>query len=253
MLVGDPDRAERVAGLFDDVTLTRRNREFVAHTGMHAGMEVTVLGTGMSTANMEISVIELCACFDTEAVSDLCMLRCGSTGALQDDIDLGDLVIAQGAFRMEATSTAFVGEGYPALAHPEVVLALAAAAEAGGHPYHVGIAATAASFYGAQGRDVPGFPPRYPNITNELARQGITNLEMEGSTLLTLASLRGFRAGLVCAVYATRTQGEFITQERKVAAEGACIETGLEALHGLAAMRAQRGSRPIWHPGLIGR
>ena len=250
LLVGDPDRADRVSQLFDDIDLSRRNREYVAHTGSHKGMEVTVLGTGMSTANMEIAVIELCACFAPEAVSDLCMIRCGSTGALQDGIELGDLVISKGAYRMESTSTAFVGEGYPALSHPEAVLALAAAADSGGHRYHVGINATAASFYGAQGRDVAGFPPRRPDITDELARQGITNLEMEGSTLLTLASLRGFRAGLVCAVYATRREGEFISNPAKVAAEGACIETGLDALHELAAMQAQRGDHPIWHPGL---
>lgn len=250
LLVGDPDRADRVSTLFDDIKLSRRNREYIAHTGTHRGMEVTVLGTGMSTANMEIGVIELCACFEHEAVARLCMIRCGSTGALQAGIELGDLVVSQGSYRMESTSTAFVGEGYPALAHPEAVLALAAAAHAGGHRYHVGINATAASFYGAQGRNIPGFPPRRPDITQELARQGITNLEMEGSTLLTLASLRGFRAGLVCAVYATRDEGEFISTETKIKAEGACIETGLEALHGLVKMRAERGTEPIWHPGL---
>ena len=252
LLVGDPQRAKLVADRFDHVRITRTNREFVAYTGDYAGVPMTVLGTGMSTANMEIAIIELCACLSDEQVGRTTMIRCGSTGALQAGIELGDLVISQAAYRMESTSTAFVGEGYPAVAHPEVVMVLAQAASSAGIRYHVGINATAASFYGAQGRSMPGFPPRRPDITDQLARQGITNLEMEGSTLLTLASLRGFRAGMVCAVYATRTEGEFISDELKHQAEAHCVEAGLEALRRMPPLHAQRGREAIWHPGCLG-
>jgi uridine phosphorylase len=73
---------------------------------------------------------------------------------------------------------------------------------------------------------------------------------METSTLLTLASLRGFPAGAVCAVYATRHDNVFITPAQKDAAELACVRVGLHALHTLDAMEQARGDRPIWHPGL---
>jgi uridine phosphorylase len=245
MLVGDPARATRVAGLFERVELERRSREYVSYTGVHEGLRVTVMGTGMGAGPTEIAVVELC-----QVVERPVMIRCGSSGALQPDMQLGDMVVSQAALRLENTTRFFVDEGYPAVADPQAVLALAAAAEAGGQRYHVGITATAPGFYGAQGRKVPGFMPREPEIVARLAAQGVKNLEMETSTLLTLASLRGFPAGAVCAVYATRHDNVFITPAQKDAAELACVRVGLHALHTLDAMEQARGDRPIWHPGL---
>ncbi|MEZ4450750.1 MAG: nucleoside phosphorylase [Nannocystaceae bacterium] len=245
ILVGDPRRAERVAGLFDTVELERRNREFVTFTGVHDGLRVTVMGTGMGAGSTEIAVIELCQCVD-----DPVMIRCGSSGALQAGMHLGDLVITQGALRMESASLHFVDVGYPAVADPQVILALAQAADEGGSRFHVGLTATAPGFYGAQGRRIPGFPCRDPHIVDKLAEQGISNLEMEASTLLTLATLRRFPAGAICAVYATRVDNQFIDGETKDAAELACVRAGLRAQHIVAAMRTRRGSRALWHPGL---
>ena len=245
MLVGDPARATRVAGLFERVELERRSREYVSYTGIHEGLRLTVMGTGMGAGPTEIAVVELC-----QVVERPVMIRCGSSGALQPDMQLGDLVVSQAALRLENTTRYFVDEGYPAVADPQAVLALAAAAEAGGQRYHVGITATAPGFYGAQGRKVPGFTPREPEIVARLAAQGVKNLEMETSTLLTLATLRGFPAGAVCAVYATRHDNVFITPAQKDAAELACVRCGLHALHTLDAMEQARGDRPTWHPGL---
>lgn len=245
ILVGDPKRAERVASFFDTITVDRRNREFVTLTGVHKGLPMTVMGTGMGAGSTEIAVIELCQCVDNPV-----MIRCGSSGALQPGMKLGDLVITQGALRMEAASLHFVDPGYPAVADPQVMLALAQAAEEVGRPVHMGITATAPGFYGAQGRRIPGFPPRDPGVVDRLASQGVRNLEMEASTLLTLASLRRFAAGAVCAVYATRTDNKFIEPEAKNSAELACIQTGLRAQHILAQMASRRGKRALWHPAL---
>lgn len=245
ILVGDPQRARRVAAAFDRVELERHNREYVSITGEHAGLRVTVMGTGMGCASTEIAIVELCQCVERPV-----MIRCGSTGALQPGMALGDLVISQGAVRLEDTTGWYVDPGYPAVADPQVVLALAAAAEAVGARYHVGITATAPGFYAAQGRSIEGFPPRVPDVIERLQRQGVKNLEMEASCLLTLATLRGFLAGAVCAVYATRQDNVFITPAQKDAAELACVATGLRALHLLDAMERARGERPVWHPGL---
>lgn len=245
LLVGDPARADRVAALFERVELERRNREYVTYTGTHQGRRLSVMATGMGPDNTEIAVVELC-----QLVENPTMIRCGSSGGLQPEVKIGDLVVSRAAYRLETTSLQFVGEGYPAAAHPEALLALVQAADEIGRRYHVGITATAPGFYGAQARDVPGFPPRHPNLVEDLARQGVLNLEMETSCLFSLASLRGFRAGAVCAVYAARPHGAFVTPEEKDAAEGRCIHVGLRALHLAAALEASRGGRPLWHPGL---
>jgi uridine phosphorylase len=245
MLVGDPARAQLVADMFDRVDLERRNREFVTFTGMHRGLRLSVMGTGIGPDNMEIAVIELCACTEKPT-----FIRCGTCGALQPEIQIGDLVVSQAAYRLENTSLHFVGEGYPAVAHPEVVLALIQAADEAGFAHHVGITATAPGFYGAQGRSVSGFAPRNPDIVADLQRQGVKNMEMEISSLLTLSSIRGCRAGAVCVAFAARPQGSFIDPGEKRAAEKRCVETGISAFHNVARIDRLRGTRPYWHPGL---
>ncbi len=85
-----------------------------------------------------------------------------------------------------------------------------------------------------------------------MARQRVLNFEMEASALMVLAGLAGCRAGVVCAVYAQRTTGEFVTGEAKDRAEAACVETGLEGLRILADMDRQvrESAADRWRPSL---
>ena len=165
---------------------------------------------------------------------------------------LGDLVITTGAVRLETTTSWFVHDGYPAVADYEAVVALIEAAERLGNRYHVGITATAPGFFGAQGRPIPQLPIRYPDLAEDMARQRVMNFEMEASALLVLAGLARCRAGVVCAVYAQRTTGDFVTGTAKEAAEAACVETGLESLLILAEMdrRKQAAATDRWRPSL---
>jgi len=131
-------------------------------------------------------------------------------------------------------------------------VALVEAAERLGHRYHIGVTATAPGFYGAQGRPIPQLPIRYPDLAKEMASQRVMNFEMEASALLVLATLARCRAGVVCAVYANRTTGDFISGDQKDAAEAACVETGLESLIVLAEMDRQKreAGTDRWRPSL---
>jgi uridine phosphorylase len=243
MLVGDPARATRVSKLFDSVRCERRSREYVAYTGVYKGIPLTVLATGIGCDNTEIAVIEYC-----QLVERPTFLRCGSSGALQPEIELGDLIITTGAVKLENTTSFFVLEGYPAVAHHECVLALIEACEAERAPHHVGITASASGFYGAQARHVPGFPPRFPELPKQLADMRVMNFEMETSALFVLSTLRGVRAGAVCAAYASRRANVFIDAETKERAEGRCIAAGLRAFEVLARMDRARGAAARWRP-----
>lgn len=248
ILVGDPARAQKVAARFEAIRCERRNREYVAFTGTYAGAPLTVLATGIGCDNTEIAVIEYCQLVGDRAT----FIRCGSSGALRPDIALGDLVVSSAAVRLENTSTYFVREGYPAVAHPEVLYALVEACERARAPYHVGLTGCAPGFYGAQGRKVPGFPVRFPDLPAELESMNVANLEMETSTLFTLATLRGVRAGAVCAAYANRHANVFIDTATKDAAEARCIEAGLAAvrvLRGMDEARTRARARR-WYPSL---
>jgi uridine phosphorylase len=247
LLPGDPDRTALIAEKLDSVEFEHRHREFASATGTYRGQRVSIVSTGIGTDNVEIIVAEVLAITERPT-----FIRVGSCGALQPEIATGDLVITTGAVRLEATTSFFVHDAYPAVAHYEAVAALIEAAERLGHRAHVGITATASGFYGAQGRPIPQLPIRYPDLAEEMARQRVLNFEMEASALLVLAGLAGCRAGVVCAVYAQRTTGEFPVGERMARAQADCVDTGLESLRILATMDEQKRAAGTdrWRPSL---
>ncbi len=246
LLPGDPDRTDRIAGMLDDVEVQRRHREFNSVTGTHRGLRISVVATGIGTDNVEIVLAELLAIAERPPT----LIRIGSCGTLREDIALGELIITTGAVRLDATTRYYVEEGYPAVADYTAVSALLEAAHRAGRPAYLGITATAPGFYAPQGRPIPQLPLRYPDLAERMARQGVANFEMEASAVLTLAALAGCRAGVVCTVFAQRTSGAFVMGEEKDAAEAGVIETGLEALHVLAEMDAQRvrSGEVHWRP-----
>ena len=245
LLVGDPERAKLAADQLTDVRFEHAHRDYHTYTGQHQGLALSVMCVGMGAGCMEIAVVELC-----QIVERPTMIRAGSAGALAPEVALGDLVITQGALRMESASLGYVEPGFPAFAHAEAQLALVRAADELQVRYHVGVTATAPGFFGAQGRALPGFPPRDETLLTRLVRQGVKNLEMETSCLLTLAALRGFRAGSVCATFGSRHHDTVLDEAGRARAEANVIGVGLTALHHLADMERSTGARPHWHPGL---
>lgn len=245
LLCGDPQRAHRVAAYFEKTHPVITNREYVTITGTYRGLALSVMSTGIGPDNMEIAFVEL-----LQIVRKPTLIRIGSSSALSEDIKLGDLIIATGSVRLENTSTAFVMEGYPAVAHHEAIIALIEAARGRGFAHHVGLAASAPGFYASQGRHVPGFAPREPKLPARLGDLNVLNFEMEGSCLFTLAALKGVRAGMVCAVYGNRHSNTFVDDKLKDIAERRCIETGLEAFRTLSKIDRAKGKERFWVPSM---
>ena len=90
------------------------------------------------------------------------------------------------------------------------------------------------------------------DISALLWAQWNTLVQLTLLSVLVLAGLARCRAGAVCAVYAQRSTGDFVTGAAKDAAEAACVETGLESLLILAAMDRQKrqASTDRWRPSL---
>lgn len=247
LLPGDQDRTAKVAERFDNVEFQKRHREFATATGTYKGQRISCVSTGIGTDNMEIVLAEILAITQHPT-----FVRIGSCGVLREDISLGDLVITTGAVRLEATTNYFVHDGYPAVADYVAVGALVEAAHRLGHKAHLGITATAPGFYAAQGRRLARLPIRYPDLAEEMARQGVINFEMEASALLVIAGLAKCRAGVVCTAYAQRVSGAFVHGAQAQQAEAACIDTGLEALRLLAEMddATRAAGAAHWRPSL---
>lgn len=249
LLVGDPGRVAKVAAQFDAVELERSNREFSTATGTFRGMRCSAMSTGIGTDNVEIVLAEV-----MEITERPTLVRVGSSGALQPEIAAGDLVVTTGAVRLENTTSFYVHDGYPAIAHRDVVWALEMACRQLGFRYHVGLTATASGFYAPQGRAMRTLPVRYPELAEELRRQRVANFEMESSALFVLAGLAGLRSGTVCVTYAQRTEGTFLEGAAKEAAEARCIDAGLAGIHLLWELDTGDGSDALakWST-LVGR
>ena len=247
LLPGEVERASRIAESWDERRLVASRREYVTYTGRYRGVPISVTSTGIGGPATAIAVEELLV-----AGADT-MIRVGSCGAIQDFIEVGDLVITLAAVRMDGTSAQYAPPGYPASAHPEVVMALIEAAEEVGARYHVGITASTDSFYVGQSR--PGYGGYMPswsrNVIEDLRQARVLNFEMESATLLTLANIYGFRAGAVTAVYAQRVRDEF----RPHAGESELIRVANEAVRILKEWdeEKERAGKRLAYPSLMAR
>lgn len=243
LLPGDPDRVSLIADEWTRAQEVGNHREYRTVTGWIDDVPISACSTGIGSPSASIAVEELAR------VGAETFIRVGSCGAIQPDIDVGDLVITAGAVRQEGTSDEYVRDDYPALADHEVVAALVWAAESLGYDYHVGITMSADSFYGGQAR--PGFggfeAAGADDRLEALVAANVLNIEMEASAILTLANLFGLRGGAVCTVFADRDAGAF----RR---EGECraARTATEAVKRLSRMEDDREAAGAdrWHPGL---
>ena len=205
LVPGDPDRVPKLAGFWESAKEISCHREFRSFTGKYKRVPISAMSSGIGPACMTIVVNE------ASRIGVHTFIRVGSTGAIQKDIDCGDVIISSAAVRLDCTSNCYVMPEYPAVASYEVVLALIEAAEGLGiSNYHVGVTATTADFYAGQNRPtVKECPPCMEDLLPTLQKVGVLNFEMETATLYTLASIYGLRAGSICAVYANRCTNEF--------------------------------------------
>lgn len=232
LLPGDPARAERIAAAFDaQAREIAYRREFRTFLGILAGQPVLVTSTGIGGPSTSIAVEELAR------LGLRTFLRVGTTGAIQPHIAVGDVIITTGAVRLDGASTHYAPIEFPAVAHHEVVEALAEAAEELGCSYHVGVTASSATFYPGEERhdSFSGYVLRhFQGATEEWRRLHVLNYEMESATLLTMCSAMGLRGGCVTGVV-NRVGGGAIGESDLARGEDSVIQVAVAALRRLLA------------------
>lgn len=243
ILPGDPGRVEKISSLWDSHEQKGAHRQFVTHTGKYKGTEISACSTGIGGPGTAIAVEELAN------VGARDFLRVGSTATLQEEINIGDIIISTGAVRLEGTSDQYIRQEYPASPSYEMVLAAVTAAESLDISYHLGISASTDSFYLGQSRPgFQGYKQDYSEaLIQELQRAKVLNFEMEAATLFTLGNLYGFRTGAICAVYANRVKDEF-----RVQGEENAIRCGNETIRILAEMDEEKSeaNKDYWYRGI---
>jgi uridine phosphorylase len=225
LLVGDPKRAQLTATLFDEILFTSENRGYVCITGKYKGQKLSVVAVGIGAPSAEIVLMEI-----FQITQNPILLRIGTCGGIQSFIQPGDFVITTGALAFEDTSTRYVYDNYPPVAHHEFVAELINQSKKKGIVCHAGLTAATSSFYAGQGRAISGFPMRNKNIIEDMEAMHVLNFEMESSIVLTMAALNKSKAGCLCIALNNRQEDKFIEPALMKQREKEAVELGLETL-----------------------
>ena len=93
LMPGDPLRARYIAETYlEDVECFNTVRNMLGYTGTYKGKKVSVMGGGMGIPSIGIYSYELYHFYDVESI-----IRIGSAGGFQDDVNVMDIVIGMGA------------------------------------------------------------------------------------------------------------------------------------------------------------
>lgn len=209
VLPGDPGRVEPLArDLCDPGTepiYVATHREYTSYLATIGGQKVLVCSTGMGGPSVGIGIEEMAR------IGLKRFIRFGTTGTIQEEVDMGDIIINNASVRLEGTSHHYAPAQYPAVASYKIVNALVEAAEDAKAPYHVGVGISSDTFWPGQERydSFTGYVRKdFQGLLKDWQALGCLNYEMETATLLTICSVFGLEAGAVCGVVAKRTDSE---------------------------------------------
>lgn len=185
LLPGSPERARLTASMFDKAEEKTFHREYLSFTGKYQDIDVTVMSTGMGVFSAATAVEELAA------IGADTFIRIGSCATYQEEIALGDNIIATGCIRDEGCTLEFAPLSFPAVPDLQVLTGLIDSAKEIGAKFHTGVVRTCENFY---------LRERSPKLNEQYARLGAVALEMELSAILMAAIDLGKRAGGILTV-----------------------------------------------------
>ena len=257
ILVGDPGRVALVAEHFDEIECRVSNREFNTVTGTYKGKRMSVLSTGIGIGNIDISVTELDALANIDFATrqekaekrQLTLVRLGTSGAIQPDIKVGEVVFSRTSLGFDGLLNYYAGRNEvcdleieqafvehtgwnPQLPAPYFIDADKTLYEHFKDVTREGITIAAPGFYAPQGRWVR-LQPQDVKLNEkvesfEYEGRKITNFEMEGSALAGLAALMGHRAATICTIIAQRIALDACTDYKPFVRK--MIQTALDKL-----------------------
>lgn len=257
--VGDPDRVALVSKYFDDIEGKYQHREFITHTGRIGKKRISVVSTGIGPDNIDIVLNELDALanidFNTRTIQpilkSLQIIRIGTSGALQVDIDVDSWVASSHGLGLDNLLNFYRRE--TTIEEDDVLQQFIAHTQIGSttnpymfsagtsllkhfvKDYHQGITITCPGFYGPQGR-VLRLGLTQPQLIDRLTEfqygpYRITNFEMETSAIYGLGKLLGHSCLSLNAIVANRVKKTF--SKDGAAAVDQLIQNSLQIIAGI--------------------
>lgn len=214
LLPGDPLRAKYIAETFlEDVTLYNEVRNMLGYTGTYKGERISVQGTGMGVPSISIYVTELMQEYDVQK-----LIRVGTCGAIQKDVQLRDVIIAQGATTNSTMNRIIFDHiNYAPLADFDLLTKAYQTGIKKGLNLKVGNVFTEDLFYNEF------------SDHEQLAQYGVLAVEMEASALYTLAAKFGRQALAILTVSDHILTGEATSAEERQLTFNDMIEVALDA------------------------
>jgi uridine phosphorylase len=234
-LVGDQGRVSEISKHFDRIEYQIANREFVTHTGYIGHKRISAVSTGIGTDNVDIVLNELDALVNThldsakekEEKTSLNLVRLGTSGTIQSDIEVNSLVVSSHGLGIDNLMHFYANNQFDKdmqqaidqqikwpneLSKPYVYSADNELLNKF-KGYQQGITVTAPGFYAPQGRKM-----RIPFAIEDLHKRllnfnhndtKITNFEMETSALYGLGKLMRHNCLTICTILANRARNEY--------------------------------------------
>lgn len=216
LLPGDPLRAKYIAETFlEDAVCYNNVRGMLGFTGTYKGKKVSIQGTGMGMPSASIYIHEL---INDYKVTKL--VRIGTCGALQKDVKLRDVIIAQGA----STDSAMIAQEFP-----HISLAPLGNFDLLKKSYELGLEKNLNLVVG----NIFCSDTFYNNdkeMQTKLADHGILAVEMETAALYFLAAKFGVQALSLLTVSDHIITGEATTSQERQLTFNDMIEVALETI-----------------------
>jgi purine-nucleoside phosphorylase len=202
LLPGDPLRAKWIAEtFFDDARCVNAVRNCLGYTGTWRGRPVSVQATGMGQPSLAIYVHELINVYGVRK-----LIRVGTCGGLSEKVKVRDLVLALTASTDSSMNrNTFGGFDFAPCADFELLRAAAEAAKKAGVPWHAGSILSSDVFYQPEG--LASYKP--------LTDHGVMAVEMETSTLYTLAARFSVRALSICTMTDCLVTGDELSADER--------------------------------------
>jgi len=180
LMPGDPLRAKHVAEtMLEDAVCYNKVRGMFGFTGHYHGKRVSIQGSGMGMGSAGIYINELITTYKVKNI-----IRVGTCGALQKNINLGEVIVAMSASGdSDANALLFKGMHYAATADFDLLYNAVEVAKKLNIKTLQGSVFSTNTFYDDA-----------PNRWDLWEKHGILAVDMESQILFTLAKRLGAKA-----------------------------------------------------------
>ncbi|MGB9793614.1 nucleoside phosphorylase [Caldisericum exile] len=221
ILVGNPQRAEKMSKLLEGAKLVNEYRLLYVYTGFYKGERITIATTGMGAPSTAIVLEELIN------LGGKVFIRVGSAGGIDPKLDVGDIVIATGSVRDDGTTQNYLRQTFPAVANFDITKTLIEVGREIKPNIAYGVVISQDAFY----------VPYSDEEMEKFVKAQVKAVEMESGCVFIVSQFRGVKAGALFAldgnVYLKKMK-PFDAEELFKRAEDDAIKIGLEAIYRLS-------------------